>query len=459
MRRAFLAAATSLFLFACPPDPGNDGGTGGGAGGGGGGSGGATGFNLQTLDPQGGDRRWIAAAYHAASNTIGVAYFVNLGTSTVRLADGGYTQIDGGSGGQIDYAIRYVSWRNGTASAPETIVARVNVAIGIAIDFQPSGEPAVAYVGGGNEEGSLIWLQNDLMLARRSGGTWTETTIAANGLGFACGNPVSDGPQFVAGVWPALAFDSTGKGYLFWRNVHNGQFPVQDWQSSDILLNEIAPGGGVTNICLAEGGNSKSAWGGRSDVVMAKGQPLVIFDQCDVNGPEAEGRNVIWMRRTAANTWTGPRTAQPIGNTQTGATLAYDDLGQDGGVYGIAVIDRGSDTLKYIESFDGEQWTFPDSVYASGSGGWYPSVAFDPINHEPAIAWYLCSLRPGVDESSCPADEDALKVSQRIVGNWRTVNVDNEGGFLPRLGFLNTGKRWVAYRGRGPGQLKLAIER
>lgn len=446
MRRALVLLFAPVFLLGCPDPNGRDGGTGGGGGGGGGGSGGATGFDIQSMDSTAKGRRWHAAHYSPSQNRIGVAYFAQLETTTSN---------------QIDFAIRYVEWKNGVVSAPETIVPKVNVAIGLALAFQPSGEPAVAYLGGGNEEGSLVWLQNDLMLSRRSpSGTWTETTIIINGMGLGCGNPVSDGVQFIAGLWPALVYDQTGKGYLFWRNVHNGQFPVQDWQGSDVILNEVnAAGARTASICLKPGGNDKGAWGGRNDAVMAKGQPMVIFDQCDVNGPEAEGRNVVWMRRTDAGVWTGARTAQPIGNTQTGATLAYDDLGPDGGVYGIAVVDRGSDTLKYIESFDGEQWTFPDSVYASGSGGWYPSVAFDPINHEPAIAWYLCSLRAGVDESLCPASEDELKVSQRIIGNWRTVSVDREGGWLPRLGFLNTGKRWVVYRTRATGEVKLAIER
>jgi hypothetical protein len=137
MRRSFLLLATPLWLLACPPG-GNDGGSGGGNGGGGGsgGSGGATGFNIQTLDPQGGDKRWLAAAYDRAQNRIGVAYFVKLSTMTSN---------------QIDYALRYVEWKNGTVSSPETIVARVNVAIGVGLAFQASGEPAAAYIGGGNE--------------------------------------------------------------------------------------------------------------------------------------------------------------------------------------------------------------------------------------------------------------------------------------------------------------------
>ena len=438
MNRPLLLAATSLLLLACPVPGRNDGGTGGGAGGGGGGSGGATGFDLVTLDPTATERRWLAMAYHQPSNRIGVAYYVKLGTQT---------------NSQLDYAVKYVSWKDGVVSAPETIKDKVQFNVGIGIAFQPNGEPAVVYIGGGWDSQSLTYLQDDLMMSVRSGGTWTESTVARTGDQVTCGNPVSDRGE-IAGVWPAIAIDSTGKKYVAWRDIHSGQYNEQDWRGSDL---ELAEGTGTPapGVCLAAGGNGKQAWGGRNNFVLVNDQPLLVFDRCDIAGPESDGFDVYWVRRTDAGTWTGPRLAMPNGNTQTGATVAYDP--QEG--YGIAAVERPGNILRYISSTDGESWTFPDTPEGSGTGFWFPSLAMDPVNHEPAVAFYFCSATAGVDETSCPANQDELRVTQRVAGNWRTVAVDREGGWLPRLGFFPNGKRFVVYRAWADGVLKLATEK
>jgi hypothetical protein len=135
--------------------------------------------------------------------------------------------------------------------------------------------------------------------------------------------------------------------------------------------------------------------------------------------------------------------------------------------FGVAVI--SSNNLSYVSSSDGATWNVADPVVGEGSGGWFPSLAFDPVNHEPAIAYYNCSRRAGVNEASCPTDEDELHIRQRIGSEWRDTVVDVNGGVIPKLGFFGDGKRVVAYRvppaldGTGTvtpnaGALKLAIE-
>jgi hypothetical protein len=102
----------------------------------------------------------------------------------------------------------------------------------------------------------------------------------------------------------------------------------------------------------------------------------------------------------------------------------------------------------------------------------------DPVNHEPAIAFYVCSARNGVNETACLTNEDELRIRQRVSNNWREVVVDKEGGYLPKLGFFvegtgpgATSKRVVVYRQprsidprtglpvTNEGMLKLAVER
>ena len=102
---------------------------------------------------------------------------------------------------------------------------------------------------------------------------------------------------------------------------------------------------------------------------------------------------------------------------------------------------------------------------------WYPSLAMDPVNHEPAIAFYICSPRSSVNETACTTTEDKLVVAQRVVGTWRETLIDEGGGYHPKIGFFASGKRVVVYR-KPPavdpntgltvtsvGALKIAVER
>jgi hypothetical protein len=164
-----------------------------------------------------------------------------------------------------------------------------------------------------------------------------------------------------------------------------------------------------------------------------------------------------------------------IANTQTGPSLAFDhDATADGGTtegFGIAVVDRATNVLHYTNSLDGVHWSADDQVYGSGSGGWFPSLAMDPIYHEPAIAFYVCSDKNGIPDTACSTTEDELFISQRVEGNWQQVSVDKNGGYAPKIGFFASGKRFVVYRMppsvdpatnktvTNVGALKIAVER
>ena len=95
----------------------------------------------------------------------------------------------------------------------------------------------------------------------------------------------------------------------------------------------------------------------------------------------------------------------------------------------------------------------------------------DPVNHEPAIAFYICSPRGSINETGCLTNEDRLMVTQRVVGTWRETLVDPAGGYAPKIAFFASGKRVVVYRSppavdpatgvtvTGVGALKIAVER
>jgi hypothetical protein len=195
----------------------------------------------------------------------------------------------------------------------------------------------------------------------------------------------------------------------------------------------------------------------------AGGQPALIYDKM-AQDPDVNGQNVYFHRHTATG-WTAAANLLGISNTRSGPSLAWDST--EG--YGIAVEDNSQ--LGYIHSALGTVWSSVDPVFGAGSGGWYPSLAMDPVFHEPAIAFYVCSPASGLTETGCPTDQNELRVTQRTGGNWQETLVDAEGGYLPQLAFFASGKKVVAYRqplakdpatGRavpGAGVLKLAVER
>jgi hypothetical protein len=402
-----------------------------------------------TLDANAGEPTYLAMAVDSAQNRVGVAYFVPTGMMTMMNTP--------------DYALRYVEWRNGTVSAVETIrgsgmgtAGPVQQPIGVALAFHPTtGEPSVAFRGGPPQfrpGDTIFWFQSDAVLATRANGTWTQVTVATSGSDANCGSVVSD-RGFLVGLWPGLVFTPSGNAVMSWRDGHDGQFEQQDWQGSDVEAAEGPTQGPFTLRCLKAGGDDKQAWGARIQMALGNGQPALVYDQAR-SGADTIGQNIVFQRRLPNGSWTSPNIVFSFTNVQTGGSLAWDAT--EG--YGIAALDRATNQLKYRKSTDGMAWQ-EDNVYGLGSGGWYPSLAIDPMNHEPAIAFYYCSARNGIAEGSCPMAEDELRITQRIAGNWREEVVDTEGGYLPRLSFFASGKRVMAYRDLRSGAVKLAVER
>ncbi|WP_164007601.1 hypothetical protein [Pyxidicoccus trucidator] len=378
---------------------------------------------------------------------IGMAYFVKLTTKTNDA---------------FDFELRYREFNAGTLGAAET-VAKVQRVYGVSLAFGPDGQPALTYLGGGSDD-STFWWQSDLAVAYRSAnGTWTQRIAVTRSNQAPGGNPVSDS-GFLVGLNPSIVF-SGNQALVAYRDGHQGQFPNQDWGPSDL---ELAVGGPTAwqARMLTPGGNDKLGWGAHISLIMAGNQPALVHDKA-VEGAMASGTDVIFQRRnTDGSTWSAAVRVQAVSNTQLGASVAYDATAG----FGIAVVDKVGDKLTYIECDESSatkctaasDWSSPDPVYNIGTGGWYPSLAFDPVNHEPSIAFYVCALESGRNDTSCNPGDDELVVSTRISGIWREQLVDAGGGWSPKLAYLSNGKRVIMYRAPvvapDSGTLKLAVE-
>lgn len=436
MRRQCLALCLMLALAACKDDgeettpdagPKNDGGLNP-----------SSPFTKLTLDGSPNELQPLALAV-GPEDVIGVAYFFRVGSSA-------------------NYEIRYIQVSaGGQVSQPEK-VATVQRVYGVSVAFDSNGRPAVAYLGGGSDE-STFWFQSDMAVAFRTGNNqWTESVAVTMGNQAVAGNAVSD-RGFLVGLNPAIVFNGT-QAIVAYRDGHDGQFPQQDWAGSDLEVAVGAPGSWTPSV-VAAGGDNKQAYGGHISMVMANGQPALVHDQV-FGSADGTGSNVLFQRRNANGTWTGVLRVQTVGNAQKGASLAWDSvLG-----YGIAVVERSNNKLTFVEC-QGDtatqctvagDWTTPDPVFQAGTGGWYPSLAIDPKTHDPSIAFYICSNSPGANEGSCNPNDDELRVATRIEGIWRELLVDAEGGITPKMAYLSTGQRIIAYRAPSNGVLKLAVE-
>ncbi|MBE2249942.1 MAG: hypothetical protein IAE78_10355 [Myxococcus sp.] len=417
-------------------------------------------FTIVDVDATARDQDYIAMAVDPATSKVGILYLTPRGTMTMT--------------GVADYDIKYVEVVNGVASAPETL-RYVQRKIGLALTFDPMGRPVASYLGGaaGFEMGmSIYWFQSDSVISRRMGpNNWVETAVTTDSNNVVCGNGVSD-IGFLVGLYPALAFTPGGELYLAYRDTHNGQYPQQDWAGSDVEVVEDVLGA-RRMVCAQNGGNNKAGWGGRIRMVIgADGLPAIMYDKA-LGGADTRGNDVAFQRRLPNGTWSPTALLANVSDTMTGASLGYH--ANEG--WAFAVTDRQTNKLLYRRNPDPGantmMWESPQEVFASGTGGWYPSLAMDNdpmFAGEPSIAYYVCSRRDQVAPGDCSQDQDELRIARRSANVWREELVDAAGGYAPQLAFLPNGKRVVAYRvpaairGDGTveptaGAVKLAIER
>ncbi|CAM3677233.1 hypothetical protein G4177_05395 [Corallococcus sp. ZKHCc1 1396] len=399
-------------------------------------------FARLTVDTEPSELHTISSIAMAVGpdDRIGIAYFVKVSDK--------------------DSELRYREVKDGQVQATAEKIATVQRVYGVSLAFAPSGQPAVSYLGGGSDD-SIFWFQSDLAVSyRNANGTWTERIAVTQGDQAVAGNPVSD-TGYLVGLNPSIVFNGS-QALVVYRDGHNGQFPQQDWAGSDV---ELASGGPTAwqHRVVASGGDQKGAYGGHLQMLMADGQPALVFDQA-FGAADAPGQNVFFQRRNAdGTTWTPPVQVQAVGNTMLGASMAYDSTVG----FGIAAVDRANNRLTFI-SCDGTtgakcaaagDWTLPDPVFQTGSGGWYPSLAFDPATHDPSIAFHICSLESGRNEGSCSPADDALVIATRVEGQWRETTVDFDGAWSPKLAFLSSGQRVLLYRSGRTQALTLAVER
>lgn len=361
---------------------------------------------------------------------IGVAYFSQTGTE--------------------DYEIRYLEWQNGSVLHNE-VIRTVKRVFGVTLAFQSNGQPAVAFLGGVNDVGSVFWTESDAELAyRQPDGTWSSQIVVRKGDEAIAGNPVSDASNsFLVGLFPALGFAGS-TAFLGYRDCHFGQ-STTDYAKSDI---EMASGGPTSwnKQVAVVGGNSLEAYGGHLQLAMANGQPALVSD--GMTQADSSAQNVYFTKRSSSGSFTAVKKILTLGATGTGPSIAYDSTVG----FAVAAVDRSQNALFFTSSTDGATWSAPYTVHQIGTGGWYPSIAVEPTYHDVNIAYFICSRRTGVPDDSCSPEDLELRIAQRVEGVWSTLTVAKKEAFMPKLLFLSTGRRAIVFQSLRTGALQVAVE-
>ena len=265
----------------------------------------------------------------------------------------------------------YLEVQDGAVKRPPSQIAVVQNQDGLTINFDSQGDPVVGFLGGGSyfydggmpadagvdSTGSLYWLQSQPALAYgQTDGGWNLQVCMQDSTAmgaFIWTVNGSDGPDMsamqlinegsVVGLWPSLLFDG-GTAIMANRDVHFGQFPVQDWAGADTKLCQGTPGNWTSwsaPVTIDNAGGHKWGPGSHNQMIFGQGGILAVLCDTDATGQgsvDSDAQNAWFVQQnpgpwtdTSAE-WTIPinpikpknNTADVHVNTQTGPQMAYN---------------------------------------------------------------------------------------------------------------------------------------
>ncbi len=369
-----------------------------------------------------GNSGWQPTVARAADGTIGVAFYRKTPMSTGRCMKMG---MDLGPLDQWD--LLYSESRAGGAfTAPERVATvTVQNLSGVALAFDDSGNPAVAYMSG--EDGSYRCGGTDLVLSRKSGASWTTTTIDGDGNAtpffeedaMACANSqnVCNSGDTV-GEWPALAFVG-GVPVVAYRDIHFA-FAMNDFDNADV---EMSWGGQRSSL--------DATWGGGTynQIVVGSGGRVHVAHWNRWDGAHWRVRGTgIFVISGTQGAWTRTRVTSDV---NVGYTIGFAGSGAK---LGVAYHASGEQKLRYVEAPDSETWGSPEVVDQTGNTGLSPALAYDSAG-APAIAFHACGPYM-MGAPDCPQDKDALRYASKASGSWKKMDVQANSGLQD--GVFNT---------------------
>ena len=294
--------------------------------------------------------------------------------------------------------------------------------------------PHIVYIGGDND-GDQFDTVSDLMLSTRTGGQWSEQTLAdtsdqAVGVCPFVQDYCNRGG--VVGTHPAIA--AQGQSYVVaYRDNHFG-FGADDIRRADVEA--VASGLGFDRS-VVDPGRSGGAY---TDVALTTdGRPVVAYNLEAPEPPEdrvgvwaAVWRNGDWVLRKLSDAQTTSRTS-----VAAGANALY-----------VAFFDSiGDDMVLATSTDDGDTWT-TETIEVGGKVGLHPSLALD-AQGRPVVAYTFCGDSA---ERRCPTrliGQSEVRLARRRGDGWTISRVDDglvPAGFFNSLAIGPDGTIYVAYQ-------------
>lgn len=161
----------------------------------------------------------------------------------------------------------------------------------VSLAVLPSGEPAVAFYDEGNEE---------LRYAERSGGVWTDVLVDADG----------DGTSITVGIYPSLAILSSGEPAIAYYDATGGELRYAE-----------RSGGTWTDVLVdADGDGTSTRVGGYPSLIeLPAGLAISYVD---------DSANTLRLARRVGGVWSDELVyVDPEGNSLRASNLALDSTG------------------------------------------------------------------------------------------------------------------------------------
>jgi hypothetical protein len=337
----------------------------------------------------------VDPAGHAA-----VAYFTQTATGVFEPV----LARDDGTGHWTQEIIQIPVSQSNLSTVPE-----LSGHYGIALAFDPQGNPTLAFLGGDNADtkpmGDGRWtnfttgqpMPSSAVFMQKSGGNWNSQTVSTTSHDIVMtGFPVDDN-GVVTGLWAGLVIDPTNVLHAFYRDIHFGSDQdatavanLEYWQGNAAgtkAVGELVAGGRGDPIMLEGAGDYTRA-------VYASGHPAVVFALAPNDSASVQQ---IWFSQRTGNytgatfpdggmndgapNWDTVCVAGPVGCAFSGP--ANGEIGggpslawQNGPGFAIGFYDSDEGVLKVFTSPDGKTWT-PNTLEALGDTGHHAQVAFD----------------------------------------------------------------------------------
>jgi len=343
---------------------------------------------------------------------------------------------------QKRYTLHYAAESGGSWSFEDVDAPAVAYdPTGAGLAWDSSGNVLVAYNGG--EPTGILCGADDMILATRSGGSWTSSTISATGGESATGEPASDA-GYVVGAYPAIAVDpASGTIATVFKDTHFGSLQHDDQYRAD--LEYAASSGGGWSKEAADIGQGA---GDRSQLVFDdQGRPVAVYS-IPVQ-EEKDNRFGLWAsRREKDGTWNAIQLhTSSVGSKISLATAPTGEIVV--AIYSASdqavKIRTLTDTANFTQS---SSWTSELVASNRYDEGEYASLAYTPDGRR-ALAYRRCKLLTDAG-SGCNINDEAVVFALEGTNGFEmeVVKAGDEGacGEWSSLAIDASGKATILFR-------------